>query len=204
MSGEEESAAVPAGVQENNENVPQEPTEYSCKVVLIGDNGVGKTSLALYFKNNEPPNGELPIITPNFQKDVNLQDKNAVVHIVIWDSACGDDDKEIRVKSYHDTDVFVMCMSLHNSDSMTNLIKVWAKELYTYDKKPNIVICGTHLDSMNIDPIQIQTITQNIPHNFYIETSARSGVGIENSSKLSQKLKLIQNHIQFTLQKTIQ
>ena len=80
-------------------------------------------------------------------------------------------------------------MNLKNAESCKNLIKTWSVEVFAHDKKANIVICGTQLDSMNIDPNQIQAITKNIPHNFYIETSSRSGVGIEELFKVIAEIK---------------
>lgn len=167
---------------------PLERIEKDCKVVLIGDEGVGKTSLSLFFKNGQIPKGELPIITPNYQKDVGIEDKNTTIHIVVWDSACGADDKEIRMRSYPDTDVFVLCMSLQNEDSCNNLL-LWAKEIFKFDIKANIIICGTHADKMNIHPDIISNITRNIAHNYYIETSSVSGNGVNELFKVAAEIK---------------
>lgn len=189
MSAEADAqVAVPEGNQEG-ENAPQEAKEYNCKVVLLGDVGVGKTSLALYWKNGKAPTGELPIITPNYQKDVVLAEKNTNVHIVVWDSACGEDDKEIRARSYANTDVFILCMSLKNAESCKNLIKIWSSEVFAHDKKANIVIVGTQLDSLNIDPNQIQAVTKNIPHNFYIDICSIDGHGIDDLFKIIAEIK---------------
>ena len=174
--GEKVEVKVEQEGEENKENEPK--PDLNCKVVLLGDDGCGKTSLALFYKNGKKPTGELPIISPCFQKDEEVDGQK--VHVVIWDPACSENEKEMRIKSYHDTNIFLLCMALNDQKTCKNLIKVWAKEIFDYDEKANLVIVGTKSDSKVVQPQATDTVLRNVPHRAYCEVNSVNGAGIEN------------------------
>ena len=158
--------------QEKKEEAPK--PDINCKVVLLGNEGVGKTSLACYYKNGKKPEGELPIISPNFQKDEEVDGQK--VHIIVWDQSCSKEDKEMRIKSYHDTSVFVLCMALDDMNSLKGLLSTWIKEVLAENKEPNIVIVGTKSDKKNIIS---DSVLKNISHRAYCEVSSENGAGVD-------------------------
>ena len=128
------------------------------KVVVVGDGAVGKTCLLWAYSKKEIPPDYVPTVFDNYV--VKLQVNNKDVNLQLWDTAGQEDLENIRVLSYTNTDVFLVCFSVVEPTSLTNVQTKWLTELKQYVKDPQFILVGTKKDLRSDDAI-LQALSQN-------------------------------------------
>ena len=151
--------------------------DINVKVVLVGDDGVGKTSICLYYKEGRKHSGDLPVIATNFAKKEFYDEKKAV--LVLWDSACNDEYSEIRPRAYPKTDFFLLCFALNSLQSLENAASVWMKEIDEFTKNAKVFLIGTKNDSKTLTDNQISPFRKVIDPYLYLECSSATGENIQ-------------------------
>lgn len=116
------------------------------KAVFVGDAGVGKTTLLHYIHCGSFLDTFLPAIYETRVSDVSVDGQE--FEIAFWDSPGSPDYDRVRPLDYASTDVFVLCFSVDQSDSLRNLREKWLPEVlyycnYTY---PTILIVACRTD----------------------------------------------------------
>jgi len=119
------------------------------KVVVVGDGAVGKTCLLWAYSKQEIPPDYVPTVFDNYV--VKLQVNSEEVTLQLWDTAGQEDLENIRVLSYTNTDVFLVCFSLVDPTSLANIQTKWLPELKKYVKEPQVILVGTKKDLRNDD-----------------------------------------------------
>jgi small GTP-binding protein len=114
------------------------------KVVVVGDGAVGKTCLLWSYSKQEIPPDYVPTVFDNYV--VKLQVNNEEVTLQLWDTAGQEDLENIRVLSYTNTDVFLVCFSVVEPTSLANVQSKWLPELRKYVKDPRFILVGTKKD----------------------------------------------------------
>jgi len=114
------------------------------KCVVVGDGGVGKTSLLMSYTAKTFPNEYVPTIFDNYNSPITLGDKT--YNLGLWDTAGQEEYDKMRTVSYPHTDVFVLCFSLVQPNSFLNLKNRWFPELKEYCPTTPILLVGTKLD----------------------------------------------------------
>ena len=77
---------------------------------------------------------------------VQLQVNNQDANLQLWDTAGQEDLENIRVPSYTNTDVFLVCFSVVEPTSLANVQTKWLVELKQYVKDPVCILVGTKTD----------------------------------------------------------
>lgn len=121
-------------------------TMHAIKCVVVGDGGVGKTSLLMSYTSNSFPNDYVPTIFDNYNAPIMIDDK--VYNLGLWDTAGQEEYDKMRTVSYPHTDVFVLCFSLVHPMSFENVKERWYPELKEYCPESPILLVGTKLDLM--------------------------------------------------------
>lgn len=93
------------------------------KIILIGDSGVGKTTLFWrYIQNETLP--DQPITTIDFRyKHIDLHDKRA--RLCIWDTAGQEKFRSIVATYFKSCQGVVLIFDLSSSESWHNVKNIW-------------------------------------------------------------------------------
>ena len=146
----------------------------SVKCVVIGDSGIGKSSLIITFCSGWFPKDYIPIETNNFSKTILFQ--NNPVDIKPFDTLSQPKYEEVRSLTYEGTDVFIICFSLVEPQSLENVASKWVKEAHDFSSEAPIILVGLKKDlrdSFTEDPNN--TNLSPIPTNDGQSTKARIG-----------------------------
>ena len=101
--------------------------EENIKLVIVGDDGVGKTSLIVSYINNESCVGNVPPVFQHYSSKEVIYGKT--LHIDLWDTAGAEEYDRLRPLSYFRTDVFLICFDINNRDSFESVERKWIPEI---------------------------------------------------------------------------
>lgn len=156
------------------------------KVVLLGDGGVGKSSLMNRFVSGKFDTQSFHTIGVEFlNKDVNVEGQSYTLQI--WDTAGQERFKSLRTPFYRGSDLCLLVYAVDDVQSFKNLA-MWRKEfLYYADVKDKdtfpFILLGNKID------VDERVVTQEEAHNFcleiggipYYETSAKDSTNVDNA-----------------------
>ena len=128
------------------------------KCVVVGDGAVGKTCLLLSYTTNAFPGEYIPTVFDNYSANVMVEDQQ--INLQLWDTAGQEDLENIRVLSYTNTNVFLVCFSVVEPTSLANVQTKWLTELKQYVKDPVIILVGTKTD-LRTDDAKLQELAQS-------------------------------------------
>jgi small GTP-binding protein len=123
--------------------------ERKVKLVMVGDKAVGKTCLLSTYAHHEIPRDYIPTLFDLYRVTVRVADTEILLDL--RDNAGQEDLENIRVLSYTNTDVFLICYSLSDPTSLMNVQQIWIPELTKYVRKPRFILVGTKKDLRNHD-----------------------------------------------------
>ncbi|EAY02904.1 Cdc42 homolog, putative [Trichomonas vaginalis G3] len=148
------------------------------KVVVVGDGAVGKTCLLWSYAKKEIPPEYVPTVFDNYV--VHLEVNGEEVHLQLWDTAGQEELENIRILSYTNTDVFLVCFSVCDPNSYENVQNIWLKELKKHVQNPVYLLVGTKSDLRN-DDATLQSLAQ----------TGKSPVTHQAGEKLANEIKAI-------------
>lgn len=148
------------------------------KIILLGDSGVGKTSIIKKFINNEFNEDIKCTIDINFlYKSIKI-DKNLYTKLKIYDTAGQEKYRSLIKKYYQGTDGIILVFDLTNENSF-NKLKSWINEISENTEKAQIILVGNKADLIErkVDEDKAETFAKQRDMK-YIETSAKEGTNI--------------------------
>lgn len=122
----------------------EEPDNRVVKCVLVGDGGVGKTSLLVSYLTNGFPNDYIPTAFDDY--NVSVQVDKVPYTLQFCDTAGQEDFDALRPLCYPSTDVFIVCFSVVSPTSFENVAQKWLPEIRHYSRSVPVVLVGTHCD----------------------------------------------------------
>ncbi|KAI1708215.1 ras family domain-containing protein [Ditylenchus destructor] len=122
------------------------------KLVVVGNSYVGKTSMLFAYTEQKFLDNYQTTIFDNYAVTVNMEQRKYTVNL--FDTAGQEDYAHLRVLSYPQTDVFLLCFSLVDPASLEACQSVWMPEIrkYTGERTP-VVLVGTKEDLVESSPI---------------------------------------------------
>ncbi|CAF1322808.1 unnamed protein product [Adineta steineri] len=118
------------------------------KVVVVGDGYTGKTTLCIVYKDGEyPQDPYVPTIFENYAATVTLNNRKYILNL--FDSAGQEEYDQLRIMAYPNTNIFILCFSVVDPDSYSNILSKWIPELNRYAPRVPIILVGTKLDLRN-------------------------------------------------------
>jgi len=163
------------------------------KCVVVGDGGVGKTSLLISYTTNSFPGENIPTVFDNYSANVMVDGKP--INLGLWDTAGQEDYDRLRPLSYPQTDVFIICFSVSSTASFKNVYNKWSPEIMHHAPGVPIILVGTKSDlrkdiafaeelrSKNLQYVyrgQAEQMVQRICAVKYLECSALTQEGLKS------------------------
>ena len=155
----------------------------SFKVVLVGESGVGKTSIITQF------------IDQTFQEDIQsttggtfstksvVCDGGKILKFEIWDTAGQEKYRSLTTMFYKDANAAVMVYDVTRKDSFEEIKNYWSNQIK--DNSPENIILA--IAANKSDLIEQETVDEGEARNFakelnaiFVTTSAKSSEGINS------------------------
>jgi len=159
--------------------------DYLFKVLLIGDSGVGKSSLLLRYSENNFSDAYISTIGVDFKiKTLHLDDK--AVKLQIWDTAGQERFRTITASYYRGAQGIIVVYDVTNQASFDNIRK-WLEEISRYaGSNVTRLLVGNKADLVEKRVVQAQMAEDLSQHLgiSHVETSARSSANVEEAFHL--------------------
>ncbi|KAG6728312.1 hypothetical protein I3843_02G147900 [Carya illinoinensis] len=123
--------------------------DYSFKILLIGDSGVGKSSLLLSFISNFVHDLS-PTVGVDFKvKLLTIGGKR--LKLTIWDTAGQERFGTVTSSYYRGAHGIILVYDVTRRETFTNLLDIWAKEVQLYSTNPECIkiLLGNKVDREN-------------------------------------------------------
>ena len=102
----------------------------TCKVVLIGESGVGKTSIISRYTTNIFKSQLMSTPGANFvTKNVIMEDENQSIKFEIWDTAGQERYRALAKVFYKNAAVCVLVYDITRKSSFEEIKNYWVKEI---------------------------------------------------------------------------
>ena len=157
-------------------------SDYAFKTIIIGDPGVGKTSMILQFTDKAFRRSYIPTIGANItEKAITLYDTS--FQMILWDLAGQSKFQKIRSLYYNGAQCVIIVFDLTKSESFEN-IRDWysdVKNNFSNFDDIEVALCGNKCDLEDeIKISQDEALKLAAELNIgYLETSARIGKNID-------------------------
>lgn len=166
--------------------------DYKFKIAIIGDPGVGKTSLILRYTNNAFRRQYLPTLGVVVSDKV-FKVESSIIQLVLWDIAGQVKFETMRQQFYLGSDAILLVFDLTNEKSFENLSNWYIDVKKQLKKSTELIgfIVGNKNDlvteiKINSDEAIELATSRNLD---YIEASALSGENVDLAfNKLATKL----------------
>eukprot|EP01083_Nonionella_stella_P113168 333497_1 len=100
------------------------------KMVIVGDDSVGKTCLMISYTTNAFPGEYIPTVIDIYNRSVMVDGQP--VQLGLWDTAGSHSYDRLRPLSYPGTDVFMVCYAVNNIESFHHIKSKWLPEIEKY------------------------------------------------------------------------
>ena len=167
-------------MKEENEN---DINKLILKTVLLGEIGVGKTSLIKQFTNNTfDENISSSISSQYSSKIITINRLNKDIKFDLWDTAGQEIYRSLAKLFYKNAKIIIFVYDITNKNSFEGLKKYWYKKVSTNsDKNAILALVGNKNDLYNnqqVNDNEAIEFAETIGAIFQV-TSAKSNIGID-------------------------
>lgn len=154
------------------------------KIVVVGDGAVGKTCLLISFTEDRFPEDYVPTVFDNMKKTTEVDNKEVAFNL--WDTAGQEGYERLRILSYPDTDIFLLCFAVNKKASLKNAGSHWWPEIGHHCPDGKFLLVGTKADLRKeggddlLSDSEIAEVAKLVDAVDTIECSAKSGDNVDN------------------------
>ena len=153
----------------------------SIKVVLVGDSGVGKTSILQRFAfNNFRQDTQSSIGGMLITKDLKIEEYNTTAKFFLWDTAGQEKYKSLASTYYHDAAATIIVYDITKLKTFNNVDR-WLKEIKEkVSPECVIVLAGNKSDLIQMEEVELTSASEFAKTNGlkFNLTSAKNSTGI--------------------------
>jgi small GTP-binding protein len=164
----------------------EKPQKFNFKITVIGDGGVGKTSLIKRYTQNTFSEDYIKTIGAQFSKLSRIINDD-IVNLIFWDIASQNDLTFLRPSFYRDSKAAIIVYSLEKNDlgkeSLENIPK-WIGDIQQFCGTIPLTIFANKVDLVEENLIKknyIQKIMKDYDFMGFYITSAKSGQGVSTA-----------------------
>lgn len=160
--------------------------EFSFKISIIGDGGVGKTSLIKKFTKGTFEKDYIQTIGAQFSR-YDREIDGDIVNLIFWDIAGQDDFNFLHPLFYRESKGCIIVFSLEENDlgeESFHHIENWHNELKKYCSDIPVVLFANKIDLIeeaNLIESSIQEVIRERNILGYFLTSAKTGQGVHEA-----------------------
>eukprot|EP00891_Asterochloris_glomerata_P005940 jgi/Astpho2/5940/fgenesh1_pm.00080_%23_29_t len=158
-----------------------ESCDYVLKILLVGDSGVGKSSLLMRFTADQYEEQSVPTIGVDFKlKYITLQNKR--LKLTIWDTAGQERFRTLTSSYYRGAQGIVYVYDVTRRETFESLEEIWMREVDLYstvDQAVKMVVAN------KVDKGSDRNVTREEGQQFaqqhgclFVETSAKTGTAV--------------------------
>ncbi len=155
---------------------------YQIKIILLGESGVGKTSIIERFKGNPFDENYKPSMGASFaSKNIKIPESEDVIKFQLWDTAGQEIYRSLASLYYKDAHAAILVYDITNPKSFQEL-KYWSKELKEKaTSNPILAVAANKADLMEKEQVDITSAKKfaNEINSIYKQTSAKERIGID-------------------------
>ena len=153
------------------------------KIALIGDSGVGKSSIALRYTSNEFVVNYLSTNGAAYSTKI-IEKYGETLQLDIWDTAGQERYRSLGKNFYKDAFIVILVYDITKPQTFVNLKEIWYDELEKNgEEKPILGIAGNKNDQYENDNIVNEEEARNFANSvngIFQLVSAKTGDNIEN------------------------
>jgi len=165
----------------NEENI------INCKIVLLGETSVGKTSIiSRYVHNTFDPNSLTTTGASYAYKIIYLEQYNKSIKFEIWDTAGQERYRALTKIFYKNASIAILCYDITKLDTFYEIKNYWFNQVK--DNSPNDIIIA--IAANKSDLYEIEQVNEEEARNYaknvgaiFFTTSAMNSSGIEELFK---------------------
>ena len=158
------------------------------KSVVVGDVGVGKSSLLITYVTNKFPDFIPAVGCDRFEFQLMVNDEP--VSVDLWDSQAHEEYDRLRPLVYPSTHIFLVCFSVVSHASYENVREKWIPEIHHHIPNAPFLLVGTKIDLRNdeqtletvgnpLDASAGETLAKQLGAKMYVECSALTQDGLK-------------------------
>jgi len=156
--------------------------DYLFKLLIIGDSGVGKSSLMNRFSDNVFSESYINTIGVDFKiRTIDVNGK--MIKLQIWDTAGQERFRTIVSSYYRGAHGIMIVFDITDKDSFNN-VKMWSEEIKKYAAPSvKIILIGNKADFESRRQVEYTEAKEyaNSNNMNYFETSAKTALNVEKS-----------------------
>ena len=181
-----------------------------CKVVLVGESGVGKTCLIKRYVNNEfNPNTESTSASAYLFKKIEYKEYNKSISMDIWDTAGQELYRSIAKNFYLNASIGILVYDVRVRESFEALKDYWHEQLLsTGEENLVLAVAGNKCDLFQEEQVSEEEgrkFADSINAIFYL-TSCKESIGVDElfeecGKKYLEKKQLIKRNTKVVLNK---
>ncbi|CAL9731681.1 GTP-binding protein Rho4p [Monosporozyma unispora] len=161
--------------------------DYRLKIVVVGDNGVGKTSLLMsYIQKRFPKQDEIPTVFVNSTSKIEAPTGESI-ELALWDTASQEEYNRLRPLSYTNADVLMICYAINDSESLQHAEERWFPEVKHFCYDTPIILVGLKSDLYNdednavcLDAEKVDKKAESLGAILHMQCSAKTRSNVED------------------------
>ena len=160
------------------------------KVALVGDGGVGKTSLMVKYVDNKFDEDTTPSIGVNFMEKCISLLRNTDIRVSIWDLGGQREFSYMLPIVCNDAAAVFLCFDLSRKSTLLS-IKEWYRQARGLNRTAHVFLVGTKYDIFVTYPVEEQIETDKLARKYakamnasLVFTSASHSINIQKTFKI--------------------